>query len=94
MAKKPASTEKLNYEQALAELEEIITSLENEPGGLKKSVGMFERGKTLIQHCQKLLDSAELKVLVILHNLSTNFSFTSRGRFVSLARAPANLKCA
>lgn len=62
MVKKAASTEKLNYEQALAELEEIITSLENEPSGLEKSVGMFERGKALIQHCQKLLDSAELKV--------------------------------
>jgi len=62
MAKKPGSTENLNYEKALAELEEIISRLENEPSGLKKSVGMFERGKALIQHCQKLLDSAELKV--------------------------------
>ena len=62
MAKKPASTENLNYEKALTELEEIISSLENEPSGLKKSVGMFERGKALIQYCQKLLDSAELKV--------------------------------
>jgi len=62
MAKKPASTENLNYEKALTELEEIISSLENEPSGLEKSVGMFERGKALIQHCQKLLDSAELKV--------------------------------
>ena len=62
MAKKPASTENLNYEKALTELEEIISSLENETSGLEKSVGMFERGKALIQHCQKLLDSAELKV--------------------------------
>ncbi len=62
MAKKPASIENLNYEQALAELEEIISNLENEPSGLEKSVAIFERGKALIQHCQKLLDSAELKV--------------------------------
>ena len=62
MAKKPTSAEKLNYEQALAELEELLTNLENEPSGLEKSVEMFERGKSLIQHCQKLLDSAELKV--------------------------------
>ncbi len=62
MAKKPASIENLKYEQALAELEEIISNLENEPSGLKESVAMFERGKTLIQHCQKLLDSAEMKV--------------------------------
>jgi len=62
MAKKPASIENKNYEQALAELEEIISNLENEPSGLKKSVAIFERGKALIQHCQKLLDSAEMKV--------------------------------
>ena len=62
MAKKTTSAEKLNYEQALAELEELLTNLENEPSGLEKSVEMFERGKLLIQHCQKLLDSAELKV--------------------------------
>ena len=62
MAKKPTSAEKLNYEQAMAELEEILKGLENDPSGLEKSVEMFERGKSLIQHCQKLLDSAELKV--------------------------------
>ncbi len=62
MAKKPASIGNLNYEQALAELEEIISKLENEPSGLERSVTMFERGKAIIQHCQKLLDSAELKV--------------------------------
>ena len=62
MAKKPASVENYNYEQALAELEEIISNLENEPSGLEKSVAIFERGKALIQYCQKLLDSAEMKV--------------------------------
>jgi len=62
MAKKPVSIGNLNYEQALAELEEIISKLENEPSGLERSVTMFERGKAIIQHCQKLLDSAELKV--------------------------------
>ena len=62
MAKKPASIENQSYEQALAELEEIISNLENEPSGLEKSVAKFERGKALIQHCQKLLDSAEMKV--------------------------------
>jgi len=62
MPKKPASIKDQNYEQALAELEEIISNLENEPVGLEKSVATFERGKALIQHCQKLLDTAEMKV--------------------------------
>jgi len=72
MAKKPDSIENLNYEQALAELEEIISNLDNEPSGLERSVAMFERGKALIQHCQKLLDSAELKVRQLEENGRTS----------------------
>ena len=62
VAKKSNPIDAMNYEQALAELEGIITDLENEAGGLENSVTMFERGKALLQHCQKLLDQAELKV--------------------------------
>ena len=62
VAKKSNPIDAMNYEQALAELEGIITDLENEAGGLENSVTMFERAKALLQHCQKLLDQAELKV--------------------------------
>jgi exodeoxyribonuclease VII small subunit len=72
MAKKPTSTEKLDYEEAMAELEIILSNLENESSGLEKSVEMFERGKLLIQHCQKLLDSAELKVKQLEEDGSTS----------------------
>ena len=72
MAKKPTSTEKLDYEEAMAELEVILSNLENEPSGLEKSVEMFERGKSLIQHCQKLLNSAELKVKQLEEDGSTS----------------------
>ena len=75
MAKKPTSAEPLNYEQALAELDELISDLENRPGGLEKSVTMFERGKALIEYCQKLLDSAELKV----RQLEEDGSISSEG---------------
>ena len=72
MAKKTSSAETLNYEQAMAELEALITNLENEPGGLEKSVSMFERGKTLLAQCQKLLDSAELKISQLEKDNSTS----------------------
>ena len=72
MAKKTSSAKTLNYEQALAELDELITNLEQEPGGLEKSVSMFERGKTLLAQCQKLLDSAELKVRKLEEDGSTS----------------------
>jgi exodeoxyribonuclease VII small subunit len=62
MAKAIGVIEKLNYEQALAELEEIVQQLENQSLELDVTLKMFERGKLLIQRCQMLLDQAELKV--------------------------------
>jgi len=62
MSKTVLAIEKLSYEQALAELEEIVQKLENQSLELDKTLKMFERGKSLIQRCQMLLDQAELKV--------------------------------
>jgi exodeoxyribonuclease VII small subunit len=62
MAKAIGVIEKLNYEQALAELEEIVQQLENQSLELDVTLKMFERGKLLIQRCQILLDQADLKV--------------------------------
>ena len=62
MAKAIVAIEKLNYEQALAEIEEIVEQLENQSLELDVTLKMFERGKLLIQRCQTLLDQAELKV--------------------------------
>ena len=58
----------LSYEQALAELEKIVASLEaNEPSGagklsLDESMSLYERGQALTRHCLELLDKAELRV--------------------------------
>jgi exodeoxyribonuclease VII small subunit len=62
MAKAIVAIEKLNYEQALAEIEEIVQQLENQSLELDITLKLFERGKLLIQRCQTLLDQAELKV--------------------------------
>jgi exodeoxyribonuclease VII small subunit len=62
MSKTTLAIEKLSYEQALAELDEIVQELENQSLELDKTLKMFERGKSLIQRCQMLLDHAELKV--------------------------------
>jgi exodeoxyribonuclease VII small subunit len=62
MAKTTKSIEALTYEQALQELEGILEELESESRGLDETMGLFERGQLLIQHCQTLLDKAELKV--------------------------------
>ncbi len=52
----------LTYEQAFAELEEIVTALETEEHSLDNSMSLFERGQALAHFCSELLDKAELKV--------------------------------
>ena len=52
----------LTYEQALAELETIVSALESEQRSLEEALLLFERGQALTQHCTNLLDKAELKI--------------------------------
>ena len=54
--------EELSYEEALAELEEIVSSLESERNQLEDSIKLFERGQALAARCGVLLEAAELKV--------------------------------
>lgn len=54
--------EELTYEEALAELEEIVSALEGEQNRLEESLKLFERGQALAAHCGALLEAAELKV--------------------------------
>ena len=54
--------EELSYEEALAELEEIVSALEAEQNQLEESIKLFERGQSLAAHCSALLEAAELKV--------------------------------
>lgn len=54
--------EELSYEEALAELEGIVESLEGEQNPLEDSMKLFERGQALAAHCSALLESAQLKV--------------------------------
>ena len=52
----------LSYEEALAELEGIVESLEDGQSQLDESMKLFERGQALVTHCGALLESAQLKV--------------------------------
>lgn len=54
--------EQLSYEQALAELETIVASLEANKLSLEQTLALFERGQALTKHCLELLDHAELRV--------------------------------
>jgi exodeoxyribonuclease VII small subunit len=52
----------LSYEQALAELEAIVASLEANKLPLEESMALFERGQALSRRCLELLDKAELRI--------------------------------
>jgi len=54
--------EAMSYEQAFAELEEIVSGLESNQKTLEEAMEMFERGQALAQHCASLLEKAELRV--------------------------------
>jgi exodeoxyribonuclease VII small subunit len=52
----------LSFEAAFAELEQIIAQLDSGKLALDESVTLYERARALSQHCQTLLDSAELRI--------------------------------
>jgi len=54
--------DQLTYEQAFAELEKVVSSLENNQSPLEDALVLFERGQALVRRCNQLLDQAELRV--------------------------------
>ena len=67
MSKKKSSD---NFEDKLARLEEITTSLENSEIGLEDSIQLFEEGVKLSKECLTVLEKAELKVNTLKKDLS------------------------
>lgn len=60
-----ASTADLKYETALAELEQIVRSMEDNHLPLEESIAAYRRGSELLRHCQTLLKEAEHKVQIL-----------------------------
>ena len=61
MAKKTQSPPK-TFEDALRELEQILTEIEGGELGLEESLQKYERGNFLIQHCRGVLNTAEKQI--------------------------------
>lgn len=72
-SKKEKAVEELTYEEALAELEEIVNLLEGEQGQLEDAIKLFERGQALAARCGVLLEAAELKVRQVVDDEVTYF---------------------
>jgi exodeoxyribonuclease VII small subunit len=62
MADIPPEIASLTFEKALAELEQIVRSLEGGNVPLEESITIYARGEALKAHCDKLLKVAEAKV--------------------------------
>jgi len=58
----PAEIASLSFEQALAELEQIVARLESGQAPLEDSIRLYERGAALKTHCEQRLEAARLRV--------------------------------
>ena len=58
----PADLAGISFEDALRELEDIVTSLERGDVSLGDAITAFERGTALKAHCQSRLEEARMKV--------------------------------
>ena len=54
---------KLTFEQSVARLDQIVSSLERGDTSLEELLTLFEEGTALIKSCGVMLDKAEQKVV-------------------------------
>ncbi|MBV8654116.1 MAG: exodeoxyribonuclease VII small subunit [Alphaproteobacteria bacterium] len=58
----PADIVAMSFEEALAELEQIVKRLEEGKGKLDDAIDSYERGAQLKQHCEAKLSEAQGRV--------------------------------
>lgn len=62
------SIEKMSFEEALAQLEEIVRKIDTGQEDLASAINSYERGVLLKKHCEEMLRSAKLKIEKITEN--------------------------
>ena len=60
--KMPADIRKMNFEDALEELEDIVRTLEEGSGALDDAINSYERGAWLKKRCEEKLTEARTRV--------------------------------
>jgi exodeoxyribonuclease VII small subunit len=63
MATKPIAD--MKFETALAELEDIVSSMEGGKLELEASIAAYKRGMELMKHCQAQLADAEEQIRIL-----------------------------
>lgn len=61
-SKLPPDIVKMSFEEALAELEQIVRRLEGGAGKLDEAIQSYERGALLKRHCEAKLREAQARV--------------------------------
>lgn len=56
---------KKTFENAIVELEEVVSEIENADADLDKSIELFEKGIKLSAFCKEKLDCAEQKIKIL-----------------------------
>ena len=54
-----------SFEQAIEELQTIVTAMEAGNVSLDESLGLYERGVELVRLCNKRLDEAQQRISVV-----------------------------
>jgi len=57
-----------NFEEAMKQLEEIVSCLEKGDLNLDESVKKFEEGMKITKECNKILENAEKRISILLEN--------------------------
>ncbi|HTW71040.1 MAG TPA: exodeoxyribonuclease VII small subunit [Acetobacteraceae bacterium] len=73
----PPDVSSLSFEDALAELEQIVRALESGQQKLEDAINAYERGAALRQHCEAKLAEAEARVAAIVQR--ADGSLATRG---------------
>lgn len=58
----PTPVAKLNFEDAMKELDAIVSRLEKGEAALEESITLYERGAALKERCETLLKTAEARI--------------------------------
>ena len=64
----PENYEKLSFEEAMLELESVVSKLDSGEGTLDESISLFQKGVILSKLCSSRLEEIEKKVMILTDN--------------------------
>ena len=73
MSRAPKSQPPQSLEAALAELEKIVSSMEDGELPLERSLAAYKRGAELLKYCQAALQDAQQQVKVLENGILRDF---------------------